>query len=302
MKRNKAKKLGASDVIFNVINIIGFTIFTVLCIYPFYFVVINSISDNARVLVGQVRLVPVGIHFENYKEAFRIGGFAKATFNSVARTLLGTLVMMLSTIVLGYAMTKKELWGRKFWYRFLIVTMYFSAGLIPGYLNMKRLGLMNTFWVYIIPAMVSPYNMILVKTYIESIPSSLEEAALMDGASYFKRLVYVIVPLSKPILATIAIFSAVGQWNSFMDTVLYTQGSELQTLQSVLYLYLNKANTLAKLMQSGVSVSMMNPARIPNVTSIKQTVTVITILPVICIYPFFQRYFTKGIMIGAVKG
>ncbi len=223
--------------------------------------------------------------------------------NSVLRTVLGTGAMLISSTVLGYAMSRKEYWHRKFWYRFLVITMYFGAGLIPGYLNMKRLGLLNNFWVYVLPAFVSPYNMILVKTYIESIPESLEEAAIVDGGGYFARFTRVILPLCKPIIATVTIFTAVGQWNAFMDTILYMTGSKNQTLQSVLYMYLTQSNRMAELMKEGGMAALSEAERYAaNPQSVRLTITVVTLLPVLMIYPFFQRYFTKGIMIGAVKG
>ena len=241
--------------------------------------------------------------FENYIEFFQMDGIFRATVNSILRTVLGVFVMILSSTVLGYAMTRPEYWHRKFWYRFLIATMYFSAGIIPGFLNIKRLGLMDNFLVYIIPSMVAPYNMILIKTYIESIPQSLEEAAIMDGAGYFWRFTRVIIPLSKAIIATVAIFTAVTQWNSYMDTFMYMYGNENQTLQSMLYMYINRADLLAKYMQQHndavVTEEMLNAV---NPTAIRHTATTVTLLPILMVYPFFQKYFTKGIMIGAVKG
>ena len=194
------------------------------------------------------------------------------------------------------------MWHRKFWYRFLTITMYFSAGVIPTYLNIKRLGLLDSFWVYVIPAFVSPYNMILMKTYMESIPEALEEAAIMDGAGYARRFLKIMIPLSRPIIATVAIFTAVGQWNSYMDTILYMTGNDNQTLQSVLYLYLNRANMLANLIRQNPGLATQNLSNAINPTAVKHTVTVVTLIPVMLVYPFFQRYFTSGIMIGAVKG
>ena len=302
--KRKKKKQKASDIVFNIVNYTFFGLFALICMYPFYYVIINSISDNSRVLVGAIKFLPQGIHFQNYIDSLQLPGMARAAFNSVARTVVGTLFMLTGTSILGYAMSRPEYWHRKFWYRFMICTMYFGAGLIPGYMNIKRLGLMDTFWVYVVGSFISPYNMVLMKTYVENgIPQSLEEAAIMDGAGYAKRFLKIILPLSKPIISTVAIFEAVGQWNSYMDTILYTIGDDLQTLQSKLYLFLNRASMLASMMKNVSDTSILRQmAQQANPTSVRHTVTVITLLPVLLIYPFFQRYFTKGIMMGAVKG
>ncbi len=296
------KKRGMADRLFDIVNVVLLGLFALVCIYPFYYILINSLSNNKLVELGKIVFLPQGIHFNNFRDVLEIQGLNHAVFISLARTTVGTCITLLSCTVLGYAMTRQELWHRKFWYRFLIVTMYFGAGLIPGYLNIKRLGLMNTFGVYVIPCLVGPYNMILVKTYIESIPQSLEESALMDGAGYLKRLTRIVVPLSKPILATIILFSLVGQWNAYMDTVLYTSGTRLQTLQSILYQYLNSARQLADMMKKGGRVSGEMVMHMTNLQSARHTMTMVTISPILMVYPFIQRYYVKGVMIGAVKG
>lgn len=294
----KEKELGSK--LFDVCNILFCTLLTFVCIYPFYYVLINTISDNNKVALGQIIFFPEGIHFENYISVFRLRGIGSAALTSVLRTVLGTLTATISAAFVGYVMTKKEFWHRKFWYRFFVITMYFSAGLIPGYVNMKNLGLINNFWVYVLPALICPYNMILVKTYIESLPPSLEEAAVIDGAGYLTRFFRLIVPLSKPILATVGIFSAVGQWNSYMDTILYMTGGKYQTLQALLYKYLNQVNAIADIIKKSgmVDASMVNTV---SPVTIRYTITAITVLPILFVYPFFQRYFVSGIMIGAVK-
>lgn len=299
---NRIRTKKPADIVADVINILLMGLFAFICLYPFYYVLINTISNNDAVMKNQVWFWPQDVHLENYISVFRLKGIFRATLISVARTVIGTTLTVLSCGILGYAMTRQEYWHRKFWYRFMVITMYFNAGLIPSYLNIKQLGLMNSFLVYILPAMASAYNMVLVKTYIESIPTSLEEAAILDGAGYFDRFVRIIVPLSKPILATIAIFAAVGQWNSYMDTVLYTTGSDLQTLQSLMQSYIARAKTIQDLLQNTGNAAMAQAAASLNVTAVRHTITAITMIPVLLIYPFFQRYFTKGIMIGAVKG
>ena len=306
-KRHKKKmKLKFGDVVFNIINYSVFAAFTLICIFPFYYLFINTISDNELVRKGLINFIPVGVHFENYIRLLQVNDLFGSFAVTLARTILGTLVMVLASAFVGYLVTQKEMWGRSFWYRFLVVTMYFNAGIIPWYLNMAMLGLTNTFWAYIIPGIVAPYNIILVKTYIESaIPSELEESAALDGASHMKIFISIILPLAKPILATITIFGAVGHWNSFQDSLILMQSApKLYTLQHRLYIYLNTTSNLAALMSagstSGISKSVMDSAL--NGKVIKYTIAMVTIIPILLVYPFMQRYFEKGIMIGAVKG
>ena len=196
--------------------------------------------------------------------------------------------------------TRETLYKRKLWYRFVVVTMYFNAGIIPWYLTMMNLGLTNNFLGYILPALVAPFYIILTKTYIEATPKEIQEAAVCDGAGVLAIFFKVMLPICKPILATIAIFSAVGNWNSFQDTLLLMTKEKLYTLQFILYRYLQSSQSLSSIVNatSGSAV----PINVQTQTSIRMTVTIIVALPIIMIYPFFQRFFVKGIMIGAVKG
>lgn len=303
-KHKRHYKRTAGDVTFDILNHAFFLIFTIMCIFPFYYIFINTISDNDLVRKGAINFIPRGIHLGNYASMMNVGDVGTALFVTVARTVLGTVLMVLASAFVGYLVTKQEMWGRKIWYRCLIVTMYFNAGLIPWYLNMSMLGLTNSFWAYVIPGIVAPYNIILVKTYIESIPGELEESAMIDGASYmtiFRKLIW---PLSKPILATIAIFGAVGNWNSFTDSlILMPDAPALHTLQHKLYTYLNAATNLKSVMNSGSgSVTGAAAANVLNAKTIKYTISMVTVLPILMVYPFMQRYFEKGIMLGAVKG
>lgn len=296
-------RLKPSDVIFHVLNYLVFGVFTLTCIFPFYYLFINTISDNDLVIKGQINFIPRGLHLGNYASLLNVGDLSTAFMVSVSRTILGTTLMVLASALVGYLVTKKEMWGRKFWYRFIVVTMYFNAGIIPIFLNMQMLGLTNSFWVYIIPGIVAPYNIILVKTYIESIPAELEESACIDGATYMTVFRKIIWPLSKPILATIAIFGAVGHWNSFTDSLIYMQSApELYTLQHRLYIYLNQASNLKSLMQSGGQISDAALQSALSSKIIKYTISMVTVIPILMVYPFMQRYFEEGIMLGAVKG
>ena len=295
----------AGDIVFDILNYSVFAIFTISCIFPFYYIFINTISDAQLVVSGKITLWPQGINLENYINMLKIDSLFTAFGVTITRTIVGTALMVAATGLIGYLVTKEEMWHRKIWYRFIVITMYFNAGIIPWYMNMEMLGLTGNFLAYIIPGIVAPYNIILVKTYIESIPAELEESAFMDGAGFFTVFRKIIWPLSKPILATIAIFGAVGHWNSFTDSlILMQENSELFTLQHLLYNYLNQTSSLSGLLSGQIDpgkaesvIQAMSSAKV-----IKYTVSMVTIIPILLVYPFMQRYFEKGIMLGAVKG
>ncbi|MCA5893816.1 carbohydrate ABC transporter permease [Isoptericola sp. NEAU-Y5] len=292
------------DIPFGVVNYAGFLLFAILCAYPFYYLIINSVSANDLSALGRVRLWPEGAHLSNYGQILQLNGLSEAAVVSVARTVIGTACTVLASAFLGFMFTQERMWKRSLWYRLTIFTMYFSAGIIPLYITMKSLGLTNSFWVYILPAIVQPFNIILVKTYVESMPRSLQEAAEIDGAGTIRIFFRIILPNMTPILATIAIFTAVAQWNSFQDTLLYITDQKLYSLQYLLYTYTNQASSLAQAAQNaqGNLGSIVSAATSQTPTSIRMTVAVIVVLPIIFIYPLFQRYFVKGIMLGAVKG
>jgi putative aldouronate transport system permease protein len=300
-KHKNMYKLKGGDIVFYIIDYLIFGLFTLACFFPFYYLFINTISDNTLVMGGQIALFPRGIHFDNYVTIFRKSEMFKAFAVSVARTIIGTALMVLASAFVGYLVTKQEMWHRKFFYRFLLITMYFNAGLIPWYMNMSMLGLTNNFLAYIIPGIVAPYNIILVKTYIESIPHELEESAQMDGAGYLKVFWNIIWPLSKPILATIAIFGAVGNWNSFTDSLMLMQSApDLRTLQHLLYIYLNQTTDLSMSANANTAAAASATAR--SIIVSQYTVSMVSIIPILLVYPFMMKYFEKGIMLGAVKG
>ena len=298
------KPLSTSDKVFSVFNYLLFGILTLLCLYPFYYLIINTISANDLSANGMINFIPKGIHFENYKQVLTLSGLPTAAMVSVGRTVIGTALTVLASAFLGFMFTQENMWGRKFWYRFMVITMYFNAGMIPMFITMKTLHLTNTFWVYILPAIVQPFNIILVKTYIESIPKALQEAAEIDGAGTFKIFYKIILPACTPIMATVAIFAAVAQWNSFQDTLIYITDQKLYSLQYLLYTYINQASSLASMVKNsaGGALNMAAMATQQTPTSIRMTVSVIVVLPILFIYPMFQRFFVKGIMIGSVKG
>ena len=277
--------------------------FSFICVYPFYYIFINTISSNELSQRGKIIFIPKELHFQNYIDAFQIPGLADAAMVSIGRTLIGTALTVVASAFLGYMFTRDTLWKRKFWYRFVIVTMYFNAGIIPWYLTMNNLGLTNNFWGYVLPAVVSPFYVILTKTFVESIPRELQQAAEIDGAGTLTIFTKIILPVIKPIMTTVAIFAAVGQWNAFQDTLILMTDTKLYSLQFILYQYINQANSLKSLVNSSSgSGAMQSLATVQTATSIRMTVTIIVVAPILLIYPFFQRYFVKGIMIGAVKG
>lgn len=293
-------KLG--DRTFNIINYTLFGLFTLMCVFPFYYLFINTISNNDLSSRGLVTFWPKGIHFSNYIEVLKLKGLGQATLVSVSRTVIGTALTVLGSAFLGFLFTKRKMWARRFWYRFVVITMYFNAGIIPWFIIMMNLNLTNNFLAYILPTIVSPFYIILVKTFVESIPEVLQESAEMDGAGLMTLFIKIVFPLITPILATIAIFAAVAQWNSFIDTVFLMTDSKYYTLQFVLYKYLNESTSLAAIIRNSQGSASMDLSNMQTATSIRTTVSMIVVLPILFVYPFFQRYFVKGIMIGAVKG
>jgi putative aldouronate transport system permease protein len=301
-KTKKGSKYGFT--VFDLLNYIAFGMFTFICIYPFYFIIINTISSNVLSANGEILFIPRQIQFSNYVQILKLPGMLQAAFISVSRTVLGTVLPVLTSAFLGFMFTQEKMWARKVWYRFILVTMYFSAGLIPWYITMMNLGLVNNFLAYIIPALVQPFSIIMVKTYVESTPKALQDAAEIDGAGTLAVFWRVIFPIITPILATISIFSSVGQWNSFTDTLLLMTNKSLYTLQYILYMYINQSSSLAALIRGSQSINgnAMKAALLQTPTSIRMTVTVIVIFPILMVYPFFQKYFLKGLLIGAIKG
>lgn len=304
MSNIEKNEVSAGERIFRLFNILFFVIFTLICVYPFYYLVINSISANNLSANGLINWLPQKIHWENYVQVFKLSGLGLAALVSVARTVVGTVLTVFSSAFLGFMFTREKMWKRQFWYRFVVITMYFNAGLIPMFITMKNLQLTNTFWVYVLPAVVAPFNIILVKTFIESLPHSLEEAAELDGATTWQVFWKIVLPSCTPILATVAIFSAVAQWNSFQDTLIYITDQKLYSLQYLLYQYINQASSLAAMVKNsgGSLTGVAAVATQQTPTSIRMTVSIVVVLPIMFIYPMFQRYFTKGIMLGAVKG
>ncbi|MGO4181882.1 carbohydrate ABC transporter permease [Paenibacillus sp. MCAF9] len=298
------KHSSITDILISALIYTLYTLFALLCIFPFYSIIINTISANDLSARGEIVFYPQQIHFQNYLDVFKIPGLWDAAIISLGRTLIGTSLTVGASAFLGFMFSQEDMWGRKFWYRFTIITMFFNAGIIPWYLTMRSLHLTNHFLAYILPTIVAPFFIILVKTFVESTPKELQQAASIDGAGVMTIFFKVILPISKPILATVAIFAAVDQWNSFQDTLLLVTDSKLYSLQFILYNYINQASSLSTMvnLQNAGSTAMATLATKQTTTSIRMTVTIIVVAPILLVYPIFQRFFVKGIMIGAVKG
>lgn len=304
-KRNmRRRKQDPVDIVMSVLTYIIYSFFAFVCVYPFYYIFINTISSNELSARGKITFWPKEIHFTNYVNVSHIPDLLNAFKISMGRTVLGTILTVSISAFLGYMFTRETMWMRKFWYRFVIATMYFNAGIIPLFLTMKTLGLYDNFLVYILPTAVAPFYIVLCKTFVESIPKDLIDAAELDGCGTMRAFTAIIIPVIKPILATVAIFSAVNQWNAFQDTLLLVSDSKLYTLQFTLYQYINQASSLKALVNNTSNASSLaaSLAHAATATSIRMTVTIVVVGPILLVYPIFQRYFVKGIMIGAVKG
>ena len=288
-----------SRIAFLAINYTVFSFMILLCLYPIWYVLIQSLSGNVR--AGKALAIPYEFTLGNYSQVFQLKGLLLAFAMSVSRTLLGTCITVLCCMFMGYLFSKEQMPFRKFLYRMLTVTMYVTGGLIPTYLVMRAYGFVNSFWIYILPPALSAYYVILIKTFVEQLPASVEESAMLDGAGVFRIFVQIILPMSLPIVATIAVYAAVGQWNAWFDNLIYnSQTKALSTMQYLLYQYLTEAERLTRLLAE--SSAELDPSFMLTPKGVRMTMTIITIIPVMMVYPFLQRYFIKGIMIGAVKG
>lgn len=290
------------DIVFEVCTVTGLLIFAFLCFYPMYYVLIYSFSDSATAVSRGVTLLPVGFTFMNYRLIFMSSDVPSAILVSASRAVSGTLITIFFSFMYAYLVTRRDLPMKRFFYRYLIISMYLGAGLIPWYLLMIKLNLQNSFLLYVIPGAIQAFFVILIKTYIEQLPASLEESAQIDGAGPMTIMIRIMMPLCLPVIATIAVFSAVGQWNSWQDNFFLVSKAKLKTLQLLLLEYLqnNSANVTLQ-GASARSFAQINKVKLTS-SSIRATMTVIALLPIITVYPMMQRYFVKGILLGAVKG
>lgn len=291
-KKSRLNKIQIGDVVIMAIILL----LSLSCILPFIHIMAKSVSSNTAVLTKSVYLWPKGFSLDAYASIFRDGQLTYAMGYTILLTIVFTLFGMIVTTCAAYPLSKSRLKGRTFFAFLLLFTMYFSAGLIPEYLLLKQYNLINTPWALILPLMFSPYNMLIMKSFLQaSIPDSLEESAFLDGATNLQILFQIVLPLSKPILATLSLFYAVGRWNAYADAKYYITEKSFQPIQYLL------SNMI--LSSSADAVSLSESAQVVSTPEVLQAATVMfATLPIICIYPFVQKYFVKGVMIGAVKG
>ncbi len=267
------------------------------CVLPFVHLAAKSVSGNTAVMQKSVVLWPKDLNVDAYASIFQDGSLVRSFLFSVEVTLIFTALGMVACICAAYPLSKKRLKGRAFFTFLLMFPMYFNAGLIPTYLLYKNLHLLNNMWVLILPLIYSAYNMLIMKNYFQAtIPDSLEEAAFLDGANNFQILFQIVLPLSKPILATLALFYAVGRWNAYADNKYYTTAEALKLVQYKLYQLVASAT-------EAQSATLSEAIEVKSTPEVLQAACIMfTTIPIICIYPFLQKYFVKGVMIGAVKG
>lgn len=284
-----------SSLLFDAANYLFMLALIFIIFYPFLYIVSYSLSTPSRLPEGLL-FWPAGFSADSYRAALENPDMLHGILVSALRTVIGPLVMVAVTSMVAYALTRQDLVGVKFFRKFFVLTMYFSSGLIPMYILAQTLHLTGSFWVYILPEAVVIFYMILIKTYIESLPRELEESALIDGANDLYLYWRIIFPVCAPVMAAVTLFAAVQQWNSFIDTEIYNAMSpENHTLQYLLYLTVSA--------QSGSDQQMQNEfANQVTPQTLKMAVTVITVLPIALVYPMLQRFFTKGLLIGSIKG
>ena len=298
MTTKKNKKIGFPGIL----NMLILFFAAFICIYPLYYIFINSLSTPAAIMRGIFIFPhPGDWSLEAYKNLGTISGLWSSIVISVLRTVSGSLLTMICSSFVAYLLTNHDMPCRKFFYRAIILTMYINAGFIPYYILVSQLGLRNNFLIYILPSAVSAYFIILIKTYIETLPASMQESAEIDGAGILKVFLKIILPLTKPILACIIVFAAVNQWNSWADDMFFMQGSRARNLHCLQFLLYQKLNSNIAAAISGGGAAAGAAIKITP-TSLRMAMTFITTLPILCVYPFMQRFFTKGIMLGAVKG
>lgn len=287
------------DRIFNILNYTVLIMITIIVLYPLLFVLSASFSDPQTVLRGEMLLWPKGLNLNSYEKIFQNKDIISGYTNTLIYTTLGTAINLTMTILAAYPLSRKDFVGRNAIMALLVFTMFFSGGMIPTYLLIKNLGMLNTLWVMIIPNAVSIWNIIIMRTFFQqSIPGELQEAATIDGCSNIKILTRIILPLSMPIIAVTILFYAIGHWNAFFNALLYLSDKDKFPLQLILreILIQGQTNDMVKMSTE----SAIKQQR--EVEGIKYAVLVVANIPVLALYPFLQRYFVKGIMIGAIKG
>jgi len=290
------RRKSAEDLIVDGINHFLLTIILLATLYPFYYLLITSFNSGTDSLLGGSYLWPSEFTLENYAAFFEQKKWLTALGTSVMRTVIGAIAGILFTCFVAYGLSHKDLVFKNYYFIIVIFAMYFSGGLIPYYVVLRSLGLLNTFGVYIIPSLLNTFFLLIAISFFREIPNDLKESAYIDGARELTIFYKIILPVSKPLLATMALFMGVGQWNSWLDSAYFVRDSELRTLTYRMMEIINKSQVPTESIAAAAGAS--------NVTSYSLQVTamVVSIAPIVCVYPFLQKYFVKGIMIGSVKG
>ncbi len=300
------KKTAISNIIFDVIIYLTLAFVVIVTVYPFWNTLALSFNDGLDSLKGGIKLFPRKFTLRNYTNLFETDYIFKAGLISVSRTVLQTVLNVFCTSLLAYSLSRKEFVLKRMFTAIIVISMYVNAGLIPGYMLTKKLGLLNNYLVYIIPNLIDAFNFILVRTYINGLPDSFVESARIDGANEFKIFLQIIMPLIIPSIAMTCLFVAVNAWNSWFDTYLYTSAKKnLHSLQYVLMSFLqasqqqsnsaSNANALAVAAASGSSAAQVTPV------AIRASITIVATVPILIVYPFVQKYFVTGMTIGGVK-
>ncbi|WP_379157662.1 carbohydrate ABC transporter permease [Paenibacillus sp. sgz5001063] len=285
-----------SNRIFDIVNITLVTLFVLFCLAPFLHIIAVSLSSNRAITSGEVTLFPIEVNWNAYVQVFSNNAMIHSLIFTVFLTVATTVLCMLFTIAAAYPLTKKNLKGRKFFMYLIVVTMFFSGGIIPEYLLIRDLKMIDTVWSLILPGLVSPFNLIILISFFNNIPPSLEESAEIDGSSHFHTLMRIVLPLSMPVMATLALFYAVGRWNGFQDSLMYINSPDLYPLQLKLFQMVQN-NMVSELTQlEGSNRTALTPE------SLKAATVIFATVPILVVYPWLQKYFVSGVMLGAVKG
>lgn len=288
------KRTTTFDVVFGILNAFLLLCFCLIILYPVYYMFIVSISSSNAVMRGEVSWFPIDISLDAYSVILSDRYIPRSYLNTIIYTTLGTFVNITMTALCAYPLSRKNFQGKNVFTFMIVFTMMFDAGLVPNFLIVDSLGLRNTIFAILLPGAINAYNMVIMRTFFQQLPEALFESARIDGAGDFTIFFRILLPLSKPVLASITLFYAVGHWNSFMGPLLYLDDRNLYPMQLILR-NIVISNEMAS-MSGGMSEMLVSP------TNIKYAVIFITILPILMIYPFVQKYFNKGIMIGALKG
>ena len=295
----KGKMNSYSDKIFDVVNMLLMVVLVVVFAWPLWFVLISSFSDSFEVTMGNVLLFPKGLTLDSYKAMMKYSQILTGYANSLYYTVVGTGINMVLSICCAYPISRKDFPLRKPLLLMFLFTMYFSGGMIPTYLVVKQVGILNTRWAMMLPGAISVYNCLVMRNYfMNSIPGELEEAAVLDGANAAQYLQKVVLPLSKPVLAVIGLYYAVGHWNAYYAALLYLQDLDLYPLQSILRNIMSATQMINDPSLSAEEIDAMVRLEM----TMKYSVIVAAAFPMLCLYPFIQKYFVKGVMVGAVKG